>query len=421
MFLPARFSLTVVTLIWLAGALHAQTALLPKEGQDAPPKATIIVDRQLVRFLVPQTHEWRLAVTNSQGEVIFDSGFISSPTLEWPLLNQQGAAVASGLYSYTLAFKEPTSETPRLQRGHIILDRPSQTQRIWVTGGPGASIGAGSGEIKLTVVGGAEATLGGAEFPGGAARRESSKEGTQSPQLASNEATAEKAAASVVAIDTDNRIAKFGNIGIGTIAPLEKLHVSGGTAIFDRPDGAIRVTKTAGVLSDDDLGIWNRSGGGGQPFAIADWQTGTKGIFLNTSTGNAGIGTDAPQARLDVRGDIRLGLNGQYRATSGEENLRIVRGVVVSNTGTIIRGVGFSVAVNPSDPTKLTINFSTPFASPPSVVATLDDGGGTSTATEIFTDGVTGSSFNLKLRTRYSCSACDPARGPFHFIAIGPR
>jgi hypothetical protein len=66
-------------------------------------------------------------------------------------------------------------------------------------------------------------------------------------------------------------------------------------------------------LLDDDLGIWNRGGSGGQPFAIAGWNT-ALGIFINTSTGNVGIGTSAPQATLHVIGnlivtnDVRVGV-----------------------------------------------------------------------------------------------------------------
>jgi hypothetical protein len=98
-----------------------------------------------------------------------------------------------------------------------------------------------------------------------------------------------------------------GGVGIGTASPLPgaALHIAGGAAIFDRPGGAIRVTKIAGQLNIDDLGIWNRGGPGSQPFAIADWNTGTKGVFIDTSSGNVGIGAVTPTTALDVNGVVR--------------------------------------------------------------------------------------------------------------------
>ncbi|MCA1849510.1 MAG: hypothetical protein LC672_00300, partial [Acidobacteria bacterium] len=167
-----------------------------------------------------------------------------------------------------------------------------------------------------------------------------------------------------------------GNIGIGTTNPQGRLHVRGDAAIFDHPPGTIRITKTAGALSIDDLGIWNRAGGGGQPFAIAGWDT-LKGIFINTSTGDVGINTGAelPKARLEVRGDIRLGPSGQYHATSGEENLRIVRGVVNGECPScgpvqIIAGSGFQASRIDDGDYLITLN--TPFAGIPAVVVTPD-------------------------------------------------
>jgi hypothetical protein len=93
-----------------------------------------------------------------------------------------------------------------------------------------------------------------------------------------------------------------GYVGIRTTTPQSALHVAGDAAFFDNPGGAIRVARTAGQTSNDDLGIWNRGGSGGQPFALADWNTGTRGVFVNTASGNVGIGTSTPGFRLEVNG-----------------------------------------------------------------------------------------------------------------------
>jgi hypothetical protein len=204
-----------------------------------------------------------------------------------------------------------------------------------------------------------------------------------------------------------------GNVGIGTTNPQGRLHVRGDAAIFDNPPGTIRITKTAGVLSADDLGIWNRSGGGGQPFAIAGWDT-LQGIFLNTSNGNVGIGTGAglPQAKLEVRGDIRLGSSGQYRATSSEENLRIVRGLIDPthdfDPPRILAGSGFSVSKLSDGDYQITLN--TCFGGLPAVVATNDQ---SLTAFMVTTQSVSACNFGIH-------SENDSSR-IFAFIAVGPR
>jgi hypothetical protein len=132
-----------------------------------------------------------------------------------------------------------------------------------------------------------------------------------------------------------------------------------------------------------------------------------------TPSGSIGIGTTSPQARLDVRGDVKLGNSGQYFAPGGEENLRIVRGIL-DRDGNIIAGSGFQVSHTLTG--VYIITFDTPFAGPPAVTATP---GVNDDVIDILTYGVTTStiSFGLYVDSFGHISHS----GAFHFIVIGPR
>jgi hypothetical protein len=92
-----------------------------------------------------------------------------------------------------------------------------------------------------------------------------------------------------------------------------------------------------------------------------------RNLALQEPGGNVGIGTTSPLAKLDVRGDIRLGSSGQLRATAGEENLRLLRGNIDGN-GTIDAGSGFTCQRLNEGIYRIT--FLTPFSGVPTVTAT---------------------------------------------------
>jgi hypothetical protein len=154
---------------------------------------------------------------------------------------------------------------------------------------------------------------------------------------------------------------------------------------------------------------------------VGDGSTGDKNVFLAsdegvvalstpagrvltaTSTGNVGIGTTTPQAKLDIMGDVKLGSNGQLFATGGEENLRIIRGSS-GPSGNIYAGASFTVTHFSEG--KYRVIFNTPFTARPVVI-----GSDRSFMTEVTVHG-------FILETLAFGNLADLG---FSFIAIGPR
>ncbi len=150
--------------------------------------------------------------------------------------------------------------------------------------------------------------------------------------------------------------------------------------------------------------------GGSGAFSFFDSPAGKELVTIDAD-GFVGIGTNFPTAMLEVRGDILLGPNGQYLATSGQEDLRIIRGVI-SSTGTILAGQGFTVARTAVG--SYTVNFTVPFSDIPAITTSAQSG------LSIVATSTSVAAGSSQFRTFASGSAA-LTDNQFHFIAIGPR
>ena len=112
-----------------------------------------------------------------------------------------------------------------------------------------------------------------------------------------------------------------GNVGIGTTSPMERLHVrkDGADAIILKLNDGTADSKAYIRLGNDadnwDIGI---DGGVSDSFFIGDPETGTKLTILQTS-GNVGIGTTNPGAKLVSNGMIRVISEGSSAGPAGAE------------------------------------------------------------------------------------------------------
>jgi hypothetical protein len=110
-----------------------------------------------------------------------------------------------------------------------------------------------------------------------------------------------------------------GNIGIGTTNPLEKLHIQNGNLILsnntfvDYTMGTIKFSSNAYNYAWSGIaGISNGQGWDQMDLVFyTAYGNPAEKMRLMSNTGNLGIGTSAPLAKLDVRGDARFE-SGQY-------------------------------------------------------------------------------------------------------------
>jgi hypothetical protein len=219
-----------------------------------------------------------------------------------------------------------------------------------------------------------------------------------------------------------------GKVGIGTTTPAWPLHVraAGPVLILQDTNSAANQagyvtfwnnvsTETAwvgyGSPGSADFTMYNGRAGGDLVF-----YAGANRVLLARSNGDIGIGTGAavPTAKLDVRGDIKLGPSGQYHATCGAEKLRVIRGKV-SAAGGILLGSGFTATRSSAGTYVIGFSPAFPAGQTPAMIVSAEwTSGGAYIA---MTNGVLSSGAGVRI-TNGSGTLVDQV---FYFTAVGPR
>ena len=91
------------TVAVLASVGQAQTPVLSTVNLAAEHDRVLLAAQGEVRQL-------RLEVINPAGEVVFDSGFVSTPTVEWLMRDSQGQRVPDGVYLCSISYRTGTGK-----------------------------------------------------------------------------------------------------------------------------------------------------------------------------------------------------------------------------------------------------------------------------------------------------------------------
>ncbi|MFN0109236.1 MAG: hypothetical protein ACKVZH_10325 [Blastocatellia bacterium] len=266
-------------------AAFALLAVLVSSGalaQSPTPKASLIIEQKSVRFdLQGAARSWQLEVFNQPGDLIFASGVIGQPTMEWTLNDQQEKPLPDGLYVYSLKFWDENNQQLSTQRGHVIINRASSSDRIWVTSNNSTGVGSAS---ELTVVSSPDSTVGGARMTETRAAAPARSTGDSPNTQQIKESGVINAVGPITGDGIAGRIAKFtganviddsvmtelaGNIQIGgnvNLARLNSIH-----------------TNLRGVYgrSDTAAGVWGQSISAQGVYGFSTNSAGVEGSSIN--------------------------------------------------------------------------------------------------------------------------------------------
>ena len=209
--------------------------------------------------------------------------------------------------------------------------------------------------------------------------------------------------ANAVFVDND------GKVGVGTTIPASRFHVDSASGDLSAP----RLESSSTTRFNAGWDFYHGGTGKGYvgvPDVGASFAPGELILFGGPSTPVSLWPGQTRALTVMPDGDVRLGANSQLHATSGEENLRIVRGVV-SGTGQILKGTGFQVIWFLGGAYRIT--FDTPFADAPTLTATPMVADSRTIMVMFGEEGVTASKAVFFIRDVSN----DGVNAPFHFIA----
>ena len=327
-----------LVLFFLFVSAHGQT----------PQVSTVNVtpDERRVRVAaVGDVLDMRVAVSDEAGEVVFESGPVAGDKLDWTMRDPHGQRVPAGTYTMTVTYRAANGKLKRRVEQVLVTEEVAGASAAQDEPTP-AAVGTITGQGTTGKI----AKFTGANAIGNSVLTESTGRiglGTSSPQQSLHVLGAQSrlrlqstGGASLTSTEylTNNRLwqagvggstaaggvaSKFfvfdqnanqyrlvidtaGNFGIGTTAPTSRLTVNGMIQILGPAtngikfaDGSIQTKAIAGTING--TGTANR---------LAKF-TGPNS-FGNSSvaevSGKVGIGTAAPLSRLDVRGDLFIGL-----------------------------------------------------------------------------------------------------------------
>jgi hypothetical protein len=126
-----------------------------------------------------------------------------------------------------------------------------------------------------------------------------------------------------ISASTVSAVTVNSNVVAGNVVTTSNLEVGTANLFVDTTTGNVGINTTTPGYDLDVNGDINFTGTfyqGGSPFVSSLWtagsdslyyrsnvEVGTANLFVDTTTGNVGLGTDAPLSTLDVRGDYTMG------------------------------------------------------------------------------------------------------------------